>query len=924
MGRQRIFQTAFSLALFFSMGCDEGGSGPQAGAGSGQGSGAAGSGAEGSGAEGSASPACWFEEGSGLCPDEPRGSVAADCASGRIARPSDLPGTSGVCLPALRDWDCPEGWSAVPTMGSGAPADIDDFDRCEPPAVANDCGPEEVASPLHPACAPFGASCPSLADRWHDEATIRSEAPGLAGPIFYAAPDGLAAAPCTRAEPCLLDDALVARAEGGIIAAAVGRYETALLLDRAVALVGACASATLLHAPTTSETTAIVEIRSEAPVTVAQIRLEGERMGMVIGAPLSGITEALHSLHALRLHTLQGRGLFVTEGTRAELRDLFATDMQATPSDRKRGRALQVNAGSQLTITAAVIRRAMQIAVVMADAGTQLTIEDLLVEDTQPSATGSGVAMGVAAEVGASLTLRDALVRRVNDSALFFSRGATFDGARILVDRVAISSSQPPTGWGLSVELGAIATLDTVLMRDCTERGIRVAGAGSQLDAHQLAVERVAPRPGDGTMGWGLSIEAGAAVKLDKAQILHAHEFGVSVDGDGSSVTASELLVADTQASPVTRNYGRGVSVQFGGSATLAQSLLLRNREYGIVAAEEATLDLDTTTIESTRASLSNGLLGAGLAVLFGSHLTFRDLAIRSNLEHGIVADAAETTVTGDRLLVVGTGAPEANGLGGRGLAIQGGATADLSDLWVTDNRDMGLFVAGAGTRLDLARAVIARTLPRTSDSQFGRGINVQEGAQLTVTDALIWRNHDLGLFADGAGTRFTGSRLRIQETAPRAADSAYGVGMTAQQGAALSLSETLFRSNHAHGLLIQSEGTVADLRSITIEGTLPSARDGRFGSGLVLYRGSQTTATNLTLQDNALCGLQAVSDLTSFDIDGALIARNQVGANLQVAGLVGDRLSAALRNERFVDNAQDLLFLDLPVPEGGDPGASP
>ena len=66
MGRQRIFQTAFSLALFFSMGCDEGGGEPQADAGSGQGSGAEGSGAEGSGAEGSASPACWFEEGSGL------------------------------------------------------------------------------------------------------------------------------------------------------------------------------------------------------------------------------------------------------------------------------------------------------------------------------------------------------------------------------------------------------------------------------------------------------------------------------------------------------------------------------------------------------------------------------------------------------------------------------------------------------------------------------------------------------------------------------------------------------------------------------------------------------------------------------------------------------------------------------------------
>ena len=37
---QRVFQTAITLALLLSAGCDEGGSGPQADAGSGQGSGA--------------------------------------------------------------------------------------------------------------------------------------------------------------------------------------------------------------------------------------------------------------------------------------------------------------------------------------------------------------------------------------------------------------------------------------------------------------------------------------------------------------------------------------------------------------------------------------------------------------------------------------------------------------------------------------------------------------------------------------------------------------------------------------------------------------------------------------------------------------------------------------------------------------------
>lgn len=873
---------------------------------------------------GTEAASCWFEEGSGLCPEGPRGRRPAECASGKIARPDDLPGTTGICLPALPDWDCPAGWTSSSALGSGAPLGMDDFSRCAPPAVADGCAEDAIATPLHPDCALFGARCPSGGARWHDEATIRTEAPGQTGPVLYAAPDGTEDATCTREEPCLLSDALVARAEGGIIAIAIGTYDTELLLDRSVALVGACPVATILRASNPSETEGVLNLRSDLPVTVAQLRLEGPRMGLAVGAALSGSVAAVHQLHALRLAHLQGRGAYFAEGVRAEAQELLITDIEPRPSDLKYGRAISIVDGSQLSLTDAAIRRATDVAIVVFDAGSSLTANNLLVEDTRPSAVGAGRASGIGASDGASLTLRDTQVRRVNDSAFYIGRGGIFDGARLVAEQVSAVPDLSQTGWCLGIELGATATLDTAWMQDCAERGIRLAGQGSTLEAHQVSVTRVASRPSDGEMGWGLSVEAGASASLDSVWLSGAHEYGALVDGEDSNLTASHFVVADTLPNTATDQFGRGLQVQFGGHTQLADALFLRNRAAGILALSSASLSLESTAIVATVASpqdASGG--GAGLVVLEGSRATASDLWCDANHGHGLLVAGSSSSLTGECLLVTATESSPTDGLAGRGLATEQGAAVDLSDLWVMGNQDMGVFAALAPTELSLTRIVVAGTLPRGTDGRFGRGVNVQEGAHLKLSDALIWHNTDQGLFADGSGTDFTGSRVRVQDTQPLVPEQTYGVGMTAQHGARLSLNEALFRSNHAHGLIIQSEGTDASLRSVTIEKTLPSERQNNFGSGLVLLRGSRTSATDLTLQDNALCGLQAATAGTTFDIDGALFARNRVGVNLQVPGVSSADLGAMLRRERYLDNGEDILLEELPLPSLGDIGGT-
>jgi len=150
-------------------------------------------------------------------------------------------------------------------------------------------------------------------------------------------------------------------------------------------------------------------------------------------------------------------------------------------------------------------------------------------------------------------------------------------------------------------------------------------------------------------------------------------------------------------------------------------------------------------------------------------------------------------------------------------------------------------------------------------DGVFGEGLTVIAGARATVSRALLERNSEAGIIAFGMGSRATLTDVRVSHTLVRECVAAGGCSAA-----------------------------------------------GGAGSGIIVVDGAAVDATRFDVSDNALCGVQLTRSGT-LDLHDGVVARNAIGANVQVDGYDFARLSDRVA---YTDNERALDSTALPVPE--------
>ena len=157
---------------------------------------------------------------------------------------------------------------------------------------------------------------------------------------------------------------------------------------------------------------------------------------------------------------------------------------------------------------------------------------------------------------------------------------------------------------------------------------------------------------------------------------------------------------------------------------------------------------------------------------------------------------------------------------------------------------------------------------------------------------------------------------LLVADTQPDASDQTGGRGVSVQVGASLTLMGATLRNNHDVGIFVHGVGTTVHVVGLMVAATQPQASDGLFGDGLLLARGASLTGTDITLWENARCGLQIADEGASVGVQGALIGRNLIGTNLQSSDFTRDDLAVGLRGETYLENGLDLGAESLPIPD--------
>jgi hypothetical protein len=520
-----------------------------------------------------------------------------------------------------------------------------------------------------------------------------------------------------------------------------------------------------------------------------------------------------------------------------------------------------------------------------------------------PSGAIIAVATGLydeAVSVGAGMTVWGACVSGTRivtsapadaDAALLFAGDGA--GARNL----GIDGPQRP--GIVAIGMNAIS-IEAVVVAGA--RGFGLFLKGGSISGSDLVVRGVRGEPSDGKYGRGITVQGGTEVSLSRVLVDDNQEAGLFVWGAGTSVEATDVVVRGTRGQGLDGTSGDGIHVQTGAHLALSRVLVDDNRYRGLSVLDVGTsVDASDVVVRGTREQESDSRGGRGIFVTRGARLSLARGLLVDNREQGIFAKEVGTSVEASDLVVRGTREQASDGAFGRGADVEGGAHLLLARAVMDDNRATGIAIMGADTSVAANDVVVRGTREQASNGEEGRGLNIQDGAQLTVTRALLEDNQDCGVFVQAAVVE--ASDLVVRDTNPRLLDGSGGNGVWAQLGSRVVIAGGRVERSHGVGIASLVTSTV-ELRDVVVSGVepshcMPDSCLGEMGGfGLVAIFGGTLVATGFTVEDASLCGVLVGVDgdvPTACDLESGTIDRTAIGACVQLDGFDSTRLQSGV-----------------------------
>jgi ribosomal protein S9 len=410
----------------------------------------------------------------------------------------------------------------------------------------------------------------------------------------------------------------------------------------------------------------------------------------------------------------------------------------------------------------------------------------------------------------------------------------------------------------------------------------------------------------------------------------------VAAAQSGSLVEVTDVVMRDTKSQESDDSAGRGLNAQDGARITLARGLLERNRDVGLFAgspnssADLTELHLTDVVVRDTRSKESDKSGGRGLDAEDGAQVTLARGLLERNRCAGLFAQGAGTKLDLTDVAVRDTQSQEKDMSAGRGLNAHQGATVTLARGLFERNREVGLFAETQATKLDLTEVVVRDTRSQEAQKTGGRGLNAQDGAQVTLAWGLFEGNRETGVAAFSQGTMLDLTDVVVRDTQSSESDKRFGFGFLAAEAAQVRLTRGLVAQNRYVGLLAADANTRLEAIDVTVRDTrmaecaeIPEGQLGSCVHGGVQYAsgtavaavGGETRLRRFSLSRSAQCGIQLVRDGRVTATEGE-IHHNPIGLNVQVPGY--DLTTILGSTVRVHDNNVNLDSNELPIPNPG------
>jgi hypothetical protein len=724
-------------------------------------------------------------------PAPPAPPVLTPCPDGWVEVPPEEPGGLTTCDP----WPdggpavltpCPEDWREATDPDTG-------HVTCDPwPETGSEVciAIDEAHFPGGPGCSRIGTACPPD-DRW---ATDLPED----RPIRYVLADAPAGGDGTRTAPFgTIREAMTGASSGTIVALSKGTFDEVVVIPSGVTLWGACVAETLVASSAPAEDAGTLNVWGR-DVEVRNLRVSGRRPGIwASGRSRTARVEDVVIDGATFI------GWLVAFAAEVEGRGVVVRDTRSRERDRALGRGLEVLEGGAVVVRRGLFAGNRSVAIAAFDPGTSITLEDVAVRDTRSQESDRTLGRGLNVQLGASAVVRRALFERNRDTAVMASRaGTSLTLEDVVVRDTESRENDLEGGCGLGVQDGTVVVVRRGLFERNREAAILANGAGTSITLEDVVVRDTGGRTGDVASGHGLDLQNGATAVARRALFERNCDVAVMVSRAGASVSLEDVVVRDTRSREGDRAFGRGLEVQDGAAAEVRRALFERNRDVAIMVSRAgASVSLEDVVVRDTESRESDLRAGSGLAVQDGATAEVRRALFERNREVAVSAAGTDTSLTLEDVALRNTRSREGDRAFGRGLALQDGATAEVRRALFERNREVAVSASGTATSLTLEDVALRDTDSRESDLVFGRGLSVQFGVTAVVRRALFERNREVAVSAAGTDTSLTLEDVAVRDTRSRERDGLCGSGAAALAGAHVEIRRFLVTHSDLCGI---------------------------------------------------------------------------------------------------------------------------
>ena len=804
----------------------------------------------------------------------------------------ELPAEPAAPAPVhLESWTCPAGWTSV-AHATLTDAAGDPFSWCEPPPVpviprlklgtyvtplspGEQDGDRAVCEPEvdgtfpmygHADCQPLGDPCP--AGDWPD---IPAEVTG-ARIYVLAGSSGNG----TQASPYgTITEAVGQAAAGDVVVIGAGTYPEMVAIDKNLTLWGKCVQQSIIDAPGpyVQYSDGAVMLSAGANVTIRNLQITGEQNGVRLN---SNGANAL--LQGVWIHgaTREGVSQSVMGGT-VRLNGVLIDSMQAL-SDGSMGWGIGSREDCNVTIESSTIELARDVGAWLVANDT--SIQDSLIRNTLERQVGRTAGRGIELQTGARLTASRALLDHNRDAGLAVLLGSSAELVDVVIFDTQAEQISADSGAGIVVaQQNASATLRRCQLIGNREYGALITGAGALLTLEEVLIADTQVNQRTGLFGNGIWAEDGPTVTGSRVLLDGNRNVGILAVSSGTSVDLDQAIIRSTVDDDADNidivGDGDGVMVEQAASVTLTNSLLEANHGTGAIARFTGTImTLQNTAVLDTLSRVFDGRRGYCLDSIGGSRVEVYGGLFAGCQGTGIMATEPGSTLVLEDITVRDIVSEEGTRSNGVGLRVDSGAQAAVTRGSFERVRTLGIFILNPLTAVDLTDISISDTLPNEAENVFGRGLALEDGAQVTLTRGMISGNREAGIFLHGEGTLLEARDLTVKDTLSRTeiVEADPEAGLAVREGAKVVVTGGLFENNRTSGILASDQNTVAELDGVTVRDTISQEGLNVRGLGIWASLGAYVKCENSRFERNREVAVFAHGPGTRLDLERVVV----------------------------------------------------